>query len=83
MSAALIGEQQINGLYQSVYDTLKLIGPLFAVLFIAFSAVKVFTDSDNPNKKSKLINAVLVSAVALLILFGAPAIVDQLKAVAG
>ena len=83
VSAEAIGSTQINSLYQSVYDTLKLVGPLFAVLYIAFSAVQVFTDGDNPNKKSKLINAVIISAVAMLILFGAPTIVNQLKSISG
>jgi len=80
--AQAIGEAQINSLYNSVYDTLKLVGPIFAVLYIAFNAVQVFTDGDNPNKKSKLINSVIISAVALFILFGAPMIVDQLRSIA-
>lgn len=80
--AQAIGEAQINSLYNSVYDTLKLVGPIFAILYIAFNAIQVFTDGDNPNKKSKLINSVIITAVALFILFGAPMIVDQLRSIA-
>lgn len=81
--AEAIGSQQINNLYNSVYDTLKLVGPLAATIYIGINAIQVYTDPDNPNKKSRLINSVLISAFSLLLLFGAPVIVNQLKSISG
>ncbi len=80
--AQAIGETQITSLFKQIMDTIKMIAPYGATAYIGFNAIQVFTDSDNANKKQRLINSVIVSAVVLLLVFGAEGIVEQLKGVA-
>jgi Type IV secretion system pilin len=81
--AEVLGCNEISSAYNSFYETIKFVVPIVGVLFIGWKGLAVLSDSENAKIKSEFISSLIWAAVAIIVVFAAPSLIEQFGRITG